>query len=73
MFRNKKDCPCRCCFPPERHPACHDRCKKYKEWVQPFIEDREQRMIHSLVREARKSKILEFTDRRAIERKRGRK
>lgn len=73
MSRNKKDCPCRHCVTPERHEACHDSCPKYKEWVQPFIEDRKQRVIYNLVREAQKSKVVQLIDRRAMERKRGRK
>lgn len=73
MSRNKKDCPCRDCVAPERHEACHDSCQKYKEWVQPFIEVRKQRVIYNLVREAQKSKVVQIIDRRAMERKRGRK
>lgn len=64
-------CPCRGCVPPERHPACHDNCERYKGWVQPFVEAREQKVIYNLVREAQKSRIQDYIDRRAIERKRG--
>ena len=30
-----------CCFEcPERHPACHDTCEKYKEARQRWLEER---------------------------------
>lgn len=72
-YNHRKECPCQGCTPPKRHEACHDHCREYKDWAQPFAEAREQRVIYSQVRDALKTRVQDFVDRKAMERKRGRK
>ena len=68
-----KNCPCRYCVPPKRHPACHDTCKDYIKWSAPLVQAREERQMRNTIKEILTERVDRFMQRNAISKKRNRK